>query len=150
MKTTEENNWSVRQGTLNSTPIFISFLKGINSADNRRRYPYQIGVAVPLLRPTIDGLPTDTEAQLLWKIEDELQSKLGTEHEALYVMSVTTKGMREFVFYTHTWKPKLIEQTVKEIERKIGDGHELQFLLQRDEDWKTYQEFVPLDSIPNG
>jgi|SRR6185437_71154 len=136
-----EKDWTVLQGNLDGKPIFTSFRTSVNTKENHEHYPYQIGVAIPLLNPTVDGLPTDEEAEQLWAISDNLQSTLGTEYKALYVMSITTGGMREFVFYTSDWKPKEIEATVKSIEKKIGK-HELQFMIQEDKNWKTYTDFT--------
>jgi Family of unknown function (DUF695) len=135
----EEKDWSVLQGTLDHKPIFTSFRLSVNTKENYRQYPYQIGVAVPLLNPTVHDLPTNDEATQLWAIIDELKSKLETDYKSLYVMSLTTGGMREFVFYTSEWKPKEIEKAVKEIEKEINDGHELQFMMQEDKSWMTYK-----------
>ena len=64
------------------------------------------------------------------------------KYNSLYVITITVGGMREFVLYTPEWKPKEIEKTVKEIEKEINDGHELQFMLKEDSDWKTYKDFT--------
>jgi Family of unknown function (DUF695) len=79
----EEKDWSVLQGTLDHKPIFTSFRLSVNTKENYRQYPYQIGVAVPLLNPTVHGLPTNDEATQLWAIIDELKSKLETDYKSL-------------------------------------------------------------------
>lgn len=139
-KTNEEKDWSVRQGELEGKPVFVSFRANIDTKENRNFLPFQVGVAIPLLNPTVDGLPTNEEAKELWNIEDELKLILKNTYNALYVMSITVDGMREFVFYVPKWIPEEIEKTVKEIEKKAG-SHELQFMLKEDSDWKTYTHF---------
>jgi hypothetical protein len=137
----EQKDWSVRQGTLDSKPIFTSFRASVDTEENHKKYPFQIGVAVPLINPTADGLPTTEEAKELWAIIDVLQKKLADKFETIYVMSLTIEGMREFVFYTPEWKPQEIENIVKEIEKEVGDGHELQFMMQEDKKWETFKKY---------
>src|SRR5579885_2217645 len=115
-KINEEKDWSVRQGVLDGEPIFVSFRFGKNTPENRTKYPFQIGVAVPLLNPTVDGLPIREEAEKLWKIEDELITTLRGIYDAQLVMTITIGGMREFVFYTPKWLPQDLEKSVKEVQ----------------------------------
>lgn len=138
----EEKDWKVLQAYIDNQPGVISFRTTVNTEKNRKSLPFQIGIAVPLLQPTEQGLPLDAEASQLWKIEDGLKSKLKEKYNSLYVITITVGGMREFVLYTPEWKPKEIEKTVKEIEKEINDGHELQFMLKEDSDWKTYKDFT--------
>ncbi|MFM2357998.1 MAG: hypothetical protein RJA61_735 [Candidatus Parcubacteria bacterium] len=138
----QENDWKVLQVSIDNYPAVISFRTSINTPENIKLLPFQAGVAVPFLQPTELGLPTDTEANQLWKIEDRLKLELQTEYRALHAVTITTQRIREFVFYVAEWKPKEIEHTIKIIEKHINDSRELQFMLKEDRDWETYKNFT--------
>ena len=97
---------------------------------------YQIAIAVPLLSPTSEGLTTNEEEEKLWKLEDMLEAIL---KELLVVLSIPTNGMREFVFYSKEWHPEFLEQEVKNV--SVETDHKLQFMMQPDKKWETYNEF---------
>lgn len=141
-KINEEKDWMVLQAYFDGHPGVISFKTTVNTEENRKNLPFQIGVAVPLLKPTDQGLPAQAEAEQLWKIEDELKSALGRVHNSILVMTITTDGMREFVFYAPEWKPKEIESTVKNVQAGMGYKHELQFMMKEDKNWETYKNFA--------
>lgn len=136
-----EDRWTVLQGELNEKPIFSRYRNGFDEAVGHPDYPFQIGVAVPLINPTSDGLPTTPEANELFAIEDKLTETLEKNQEAVHVMTITFNGMREFVFYASEWKPEYFEQKVKDIRRNISSKHELQFMMQPDEKWETFRTY---------
>lgn len=133
----ELDRWVVRQGVLDNKPISVRFREGMLELKNREDYKHQIGVAVPLLNPTLEGLTTNEEAEELWKLEEKLEEVL---KEAIFVVSITTNGMREFIFYAKEWKPEIFEQAVKNIIAEIQ--HKPQFMMQADKEWNTYREFA--------
>lgn len=134
------DTWSIVEGTYQSKPIFVRIKTGIEEGVGHPKYPFQIGVAVPLLDPTVDGLTKDNEAEVLWDFEDRLAKTLQENNEMIFVMTITTGGMREFVFYASEWKPEYFEQKVKAIEAGL---HKPQFMMQHDPEWKTYLDFLP-------
>ncbi len=134
------DTWTIGQAVREGKPIFIRTRSGLNDAVGHPNYPFQIGVAVPLLTPTKDGLTTNEEAEVLGKIEDNLNQTLSQKSEAVEAMVITTNGMREFMFYASEWKPEYFEKEVKSVEPM---GHELQFMMQHDPKWKTFQQFSP-------
>lgn len=136
------DEWKVMQGKLNEKPIFSRYKVSLLDAVGHPKYPFQIGVAIPLLNPTEDGLTTDPEAEELWKIEDEVAKILEENSEAVHAVSITFNGMRELVFYTSEWKPQYFEQRVKQIQAdgSISKGHQLQFMMQQDKNWETFRK----------
>lgn len=138
----KNEDWSVRKGKFEGKAIVTSFRGSVNTPENRECLPFQVGVAVPSLQPTTEGLPSDAEAKQLWAIEDEPTSQLQNNYNALYVMSITTASMREFVFYVPEANQWDIEKMAKLIETKINDAHELQFMWLPDGDWSTYNNFA--------
>jgi hypothetical protein len=63
-------------------------------------YEHQVGIAVPLNNAETTGLPSSAENGQLDEIEDAVCGSLEEGAESLFVVAVTTCGMREFVFYT--------------------------------------------------
>jgi len=137
------DTWGVSQGKLDGKPIFIRYREGLKDAIGHTDYPFQIGVATPLLQPTQDGLTGDAESVQLNVIEDGLADVLNQTGDTVHVMTITFNGMREFVFYTKEWKPEDFERKVKTVKEIIKAGHQLQFMMQPDENWETFKKYFP-------
>lgn len=133
--------WSVAQGVIDGKPIFTRYRSGINEAIGHPNYPFQIGIAIPLNSPTEDGLPANEEGNRLGQIEDAISAVLQLHDETVFVLSITTGGMREFVFYASEWKPEYYEAKVKEAGKSFAE-HDLQFMMQPDKNWDTFRQFT--------
>src|SRR6266478_443917 len=133
------DTWALSQGEMSGKPIFVRFREHVVGTDIAKGYQFQIGVATPLLNPTVEGLTNDKESEELNVIEDELERALGRNQAALHVMTITYNGMRECVFYAMEWKPQHFEELVKEVARKVAGAHKLQFMMQQDKEWETYR-----------
>jgi hypothetical protein len=136
------DTWGVAQASLENKPVFVRYREGLQDAIGHPDFPFQIGVAVPLLKPTADGLTVNSEAEELYAIEDELERVLGENDEIVFALTITFNGMREFVFYASEWKPEYFEQKIKQIGASIRSGHELQFMMQKDEKWETFKTYT--------
>jgi uncharacterized protein DUF695 len=88
---------------------------------------------VPFLNPNEHCLPTDEEAHELDELEENIERALAENDDAILVASITTDGMREFVFYATEWKPQYFEQKVNEAAK--DSNHEPQFMMQKDSNW---------------
>lgn len=135
------DTWSVSTGENEGNPLVLRFRTGAREALGHPDYPFQIGVAVPLLRPNEQKLPESDESSQLDLIENGLINSLTQDNEAFFVIVITTTGMREFVFYAREWKPEYFENKVKEIEKSTATHH-LQFMMKPDENWETFKFFV--------
>ncbi len=109
------DSWAIAQGAIDGKPIFVRFRQGLKDAVGIPKYPFQIGIAVPLQHPTEQGLTTHAEGEQLQKIEDDLQTALCTSDSAVFALAITHNGMREFVFYANEWTPEVFEKKVKAI-----------------------------------
>jgi hypothetical protein len=132
--------WLVTQATREERPIFLRYRDGLKEAIGHPEYPFQIGIAIPLLSPTEHGLTSHSEGELLSKIEDELDKQLCENNNAVEALVITHAGMREFVYYASKWEPEELEKQAKSVE---SFGHEIQFMMQHDPKWETYTRFVP-------
>jgi hypothetical protein len=133
-----DSKWTVFHGEYQGHPIFVrlndSARELLGSLDYRRR----IGVAIPLLKPNESGLPSDSEIQILNQIEDELSAQFERNQMAIQVLSITTNGMREFVFYSRNDLD--IESCLGDIRAKFS-SYKIQSYSEDDKDWGLYTEF---------
>jgi hypothetical protein len=132
------DTWDVAQAVDDGMPIFVRIRSPLKDAIGHPDYPYQIGVAVPLLNPTSNGLPTKEEAQSLGAIEDKLAETLTN---SVLTIVITWKSMREFVFYEKEWKPEAIEAQVKLVNKEHSEHH-LQFIMKHDPSWATFKSYL--------
>src|SRR5262245_29111221 len=63
------------------------------------KYPYQIGIAVPLLTHQ-NGFPSKEENEQLLGMERILEDEFAHNNIAIFVGAIIGGGMKEFVFYT--------------------------------------------------
>jgi len=133
------SSWTVYQGSLNGQPIFIRANTALKSLMHRERFGYRVGFAVPLLNPKPDGLPTDEEMNQLNGIEDEIEKLLLKDKLAFPAVVITSKGMREFVFYSG--QPAAVRRQIDTLGSKVG-GHEVQTYVEADSSWTIYQQFT--------
>lgn len=131
--------WAVGHADREGEAMFVRFRLGLKEAIGHPEYPYQIGIAIPLLSPNELGLVTDDEAEVLYRIEDRLTEALTLNDEAVFALALTSGGMREFIFYAKQSSPEALEVKVKALH---SEGHELQFMMKEDAQWSTYTEFT--------
>lgn len=134
-----ECKWSVCQGQWDGHPLF---LRRNETAEKLRGHPdfcFRLGVAIPLLAPNENGLPDNVEMESLNKIEDFLCSAFEQDQNAIHVLAITTKAMREFIFYSR--KPDVIEPTIEQARSAFPD-YSVQFYVARDPGWEGYARFA--------
>ena len=102
-------------------------------------YKFRVGVAIPLLEPRPDGLPTKEEMETLLRIEDALSDRLQRNQASLQVLSITTNGMREFIFYTRS--PSIVPTAVQGVQAQFP-SHHVQHYVQEDRKWTVYRQFT--------
>ncbi|MEO0896317.1 MAG: DUF695 domain-containing protein [Bacteroidota bacterium] len=100
--------------------------------------PFLVQVAVDLQSPDSHGLTTQSEAEVLFILEDQLSDVLGEELDALYVARNTSAGKRTFYFYTAS------TTAYRGILAEIMDGFTFSFTSQATSDpgWTFYKEFL--------
>ncbi len=101
-------------------------------------------MAIPLLKPTDEGLPTNVEAAKLDALEDGIAGALSQNEHGVFAAAITTNGMRELVFYVSEWKPEHFEQKVEVASRNTE--YKPQFLMQEDKNWSTFANIKGLSS----
>ncbi len=134
-----ESKWSVLQGNHDGKPMFVRRNDSAKQLAVDSRFAYRVGIAIPLVAPNKFGLPSDEEIESLNRIEDELCRQLERDDLAVQVLSITTNGMREFIFYTRD--PKTAEQSINNVRTQFS-SREIQSYTAEDKEWSLYQEFA--------
>ena len=72
-------------------------------------------------------------------IENQLVDSLEDNNESLFAGTISTDGMREFVFYTSN--PDAVVTKFEGL-KKNTTSHELQLMIQVDKGWLTYKNML--------
>lgn len=131
-----QDRWIVTESTYQGYPMIVRKNICVINVAKRAKLIYKIGFAVPLTEPNEYNLPNKAEMEVLVKIEDILINEL--KGNAILTLVITTKSMREFVFYGDD-KDTIIKW-YENGQRKILD-HEIQLVIAIDKNWSTYKQF---------
>lgn len=134
-----DSKWSVLTGEQNGKPIFIRRNESGKKLAKHPDYSFRIGIAIPLLDPNEHGLPSNNEMESLNVIEDALISSFEANQESLLVLSITTNGMREFVFYSRN--PDIVRLVLPKISSE-NKPYEFQHYIEEDKKWELYKQFT--------
>jgi hypothetical protein len=130
--------WTLAEGQHDGRPLVLRFNEGAGEAE-RSAWPLRVGVAVPFVDATPEGLPGPADDQALAEIEDALTRY--TEGGAVIpALVVTTSGMREFVFYA---RDERSARELAEAATSAAGRHEVQHYVAPDKRWDGYEEFRP-------
>jgi hypothetical protein len=134
-----ESKWSILQGQYQGKPMLVRRNDSAKQLSANSNYTYRVGIAIPLLNPNNDGFPTKEETAVLNAIEDDLSKELERDQRSIFVLAITTNGMREFVFYTH--EPQMIAPALDSI-RKTYAPREIQSYIREDAKWELYRQYA--------
>jgi len=130
------DSWSFSQGRHGSDPMIVRVNRGVAAAIGHPAFTHQVGVAVPLHAPDPNGFPTGEEATQLDAIEDLLVSRLTPGLQCIHAATISTGGMREFVFYSS--EPQTTHEVLEDLAREVTT-HEVQHIIQPDPKWRVYR-----------
>lgn len=106
-------------------------------------------VSVKLNSPTENGLTTNEESEILFKIEDDLLAKVNSKN-TLYIGRLTNDGRRDFYFYS---KNADVFKTEAEKISKEYPNYKILIHFKEDKNWNAYLDIYPsemdLQSIGN-
>ena len=95
-----ESKWTVAKSMRNGMPCLIRFNQFAISLVGHTDYRFRVGVFISFKELNLNRFPSDIENGQLNEIEIQLSDVLEQHQESLYVLSVTTQTMGEFVFYS--------------------------------------------------
>jgi hypothetical protein len=131
-------SWSILQGDRNGDPLIVRINTAYKTGVHRADRSIRIGIAVPLLAPQQNGLPSEEEQALLAKIEAKIVEFVADR--AVLVGVITASNVREYLLYskTHDWLASFHARL-----RAAAAPHEVQVIGDRDPGWDMYEQFAP-------
>lgn len=134
-----DERWSVSHGEYEGRPLIVRVNLGAAAAIGHPEFTHQVGVAFPLRAPDSNGFPSHDEGEQLSQIEDLLAERLEADRQCIHVATVSTGGMREFVFYSSD--PESTHILLEELASEVS-SHEVQHIVQPDPKWSVYRQFA--------
>jgi len=138
-KSTSEAKWSILQGQNNGKIMVVRRNNSVNQFSANPEFIYRIGFAIPLVAPNNEGLPSTEEMNTLNQIEDELSKQLEKDGVSIQVLSITTGGMREYVYYTKD--SKIVEKVIGDVRGEFS-SYEIQYYVEEDKAWSLYKQYI--------
>lgn len=132
----DEDLWVVGSGTQNNAPMFVRINDTAKSYAGHPELPFRLGIAIPLIDQSNEGLPNEAENEQLNGIEDRLLDNL--KGAGRLVLVITTGGMRDFISYVRT--PNDAENIVSAL-RACAKDHEVQHYVESDARWRLFREY---------
>jgi hypothetical protein len=124
---------------MDGAPLFFRRNDNARELAGHPDFIFRMGIALPLNLPNEHGFPSNEEMEQLNIIEDLLAARLEANQLALYVLAITTGGMREYVFYTRN--AKTANEFLEEVRKEVV-SHELQSYVEEDQNWEVYKQFA--------
>lgn len=132
-------SWVVAHRRAPGRPMYLRCNQSARALIDERRWTVCVSVGIPLRDADHDGLPRGVEAADLLTIEEVLLRHLEDTRRGILVLTISTSGMREFVFYAadSDWAQRALDRAREEI-----STHEVQSYVEQDPEWRRYQELA--------
>lgn len=133
-----KDEWKITEGRYDGHDIIVRFNVGVQGIVGGKRYPFRVGIAIPLQKPNKNGMPQDDEFLVLRKMEDEIYDYFDVAHRGVTCVVITTQGMRELIIYSK-------KNDVSELIKILSQGfpsHDIQHYVEKDKDWEGYQQWI--------
>jgi hypothetical protein len=134
-----EGKWTVAQGMVEGRAMIVRINSAARALVSDAELRHRIGVAVPLLAPDADGMPSAQESQRLNDVEDALCAAFDDGRRSVELLVITTSGMREFVF--HTSDPHHVDRSVPAVRAQFPE-YQVQLIIEEDTNWDVYQQLA--------
>ncbi len=134
---TIEDQWMVFQGRNEEYSMVIRKNMGLEKIAGKGFLNIRSGISFEILNPKKDGFPTESENEILYRIEDEIFKKLDGKDSAFVGIIITTSGFKEFIIYhNHDFE---IKEVLKKLQSKF-ESYNFTSYTKEDKDWKLYKE----------
>lgn len=129
-----DGHFSVFRSEVDGCPLFASIDMGLSDFSEKRALPIFVSLSTPLIQPTLDGLPTDSDDESLNAWEDSVENQLRSQTKYVYVGRVTWNGHRELLYYVEKQEPAMAAL------KSLSDSKTTRpfaFVCVRDETWQN-------------
>lgn len=104
------------------------------------KYPYKVGIAIPLEQVDENGFPTKKVAAELYRLEDTIIQEMQKAKESLFAGSITGGEIKEFFLYTSNISG--IKKKLNKI-KNLFKNYELQLSIVEDKNWDVFKQLCP-------
>jgi hypothetical protein len=128
----QAGTFSIMQGEVDGRPLIAMIDTKLRDLPGREGLPFFLSLLSPLISPTTEGLPIQSDANSLNSWEDAVEARLRSVNKFVFVGRVTWNGRRELLYYVDSQQP-----TVKVL-KTLSDEHSTRpfaFACERDEKW---------------
>lgn len=137
MKVVPENNWESYSYRSNGELVVVGFHVDANKID-QSGFPFCARVVIPIKQPNHNGGPAQSEAEVLWSMEDRLVEELQAHNVVCLLLGrLTHGGLRELVFQLSDWetfRPRVGKWMLKLTDRQID--------VSEHRGWEFFFQFV--------
>lgn len=132
------NEWSIYQGKLsNGYPIIVRKNTWFETKENLL-WKKSAGIAFYVLENTENGLPTSSENEKLYILEDKLFKIFEEDKNSAVTLIITAEGVREFILYTKN--EELFKNDFESLQILFPD-YQLTYFINDDPGWTIYNEY---------
>ena len=131
-------SWAMVQGSNQGSLLLARVRKGLGSVVGHVAYPYRVGVATRVRATAANGMPTTEENATLQEVEGRLAHALEVDRDAVFVVALTTNGVKEWVLYTSD--PEATKRRMQAFASSVT-SHRLQMVVAEDKQWGVYRQF---------
>jgi hypothetical protein len=124
--------FSIIQGEVDGRPLVAIIDSNLRDSPVREGLPFSLSLSSPLITPTGEGLPTQSDADSLNSWEDSVEARLRSVNKFAFIGRVTWNGHREMLYYVDSQKPAV------DALKMLSDEHSTRpfaFACERDEKW---------------
>ena len=132
-----EEEFVIAHAERDGLPVIATINRGYRRYAHKAEYPWHAEIVITMQETTDQGLPTNSEADVLNTLEDQLESALKAEGAAHYIARQTWANIRMLDYYVDDGPAA---------EKALGalaaaSTRPLQFKVERDEAWASCAGF---------
>ena len=134
------DQWSGKEIAFNDSDVVAFYRKNLEPSiePGNKEYPWIAYLTFHYKPKDSTGLPSTSDADVLFKIEDEEVNRLENDNLAIHVAAVLQDGIKDLLFYTRD--PDQFLKTA-EYFRDTYPDLQVECEISKDEEWGAYYDF---------
>jgi len=133
-------SFSISKLTLPDGLGLATFNNKYNNYPNKQFFSWHVLVELEIMDKNDNGHPTDTDAEKLVKLEDEILGFLNQKHTVHFLGRVTRNGFRDLLYYIDT--PRFEQTEVNSFCDNVMKERGINFGMEKDPKWTAVSGFI--------
>ncbi len=140
MKQNPQEAFNIREAKGEDYYKIMVVNESLKNFKGKNQYPWFLLINIDILEAVEPyGLPTDEEAVVLNKVEDELTSLISSTIDYQFIGRITDNGQRELYYYLK--EPKGIHNALEKLIESGQYLREFEYSMSEDEEWENVEFF---------